>query len=93
MAELTLAWPKETETTVRTLMQQTGAPDRARLIQDALRVYSWLVRHQQAGRTVIVLEPYDMAVLETTSLLDGERETLASLLAQPEGGDGARWLS
>ena len=55
------------------------------LIQDALRVYEWLIYYQLTGYKVVPLTADELNNLN----LSGERETLASLV-EPGAEDNAR---
>jgi hypothetical protein len=46
------------------------------LVQDALRVYEWVVYQQATGHFVASLEAKDMAALQTSNAVDGKREVL-----------------
>lgn len=85
---ITLAMPAETCAELRRLQTVTAAPDLGRLVQDATRVYAWLLAHQDAGRHVVILEPDDVTFLAQNEALHGKRESLAPLRKRYGWGRG-----
>ena len=53
----------------------------ARLDQDALRTYEWVLFQQAEGRSVVALEQPEVELLTQSRAVHGERESLAPFLA------------
>ena len=58
-----------------------GRADFAKLLQDALRTYEWIIAQQAQGRVIAALEEADMKALMVSERASGEREALDSLIA------------
>jgi hypothetical protein len=84
MAAWTFEVPEVTLEALKELASITDANERdglAKLVQDALRTYEWIIAQQINGRTVTALEDADLAVLRGTERASGEREALGALVA------------
>lgn len=77
------------------LARLTGREGRtrfARLVQDALRIYEWVVTQQARGRTIIALEPAEVELLRETRAVAGTREALAPVIVPGAQEEAARYL-
>jgi len=64
-------------------LTEVKAEDRFQaLVQDALRLYEWIIYQQANGRTVTCLEPDDVKVLTQSSAVHGPREVLEPLVPE-----------
>lgn len=54
MGSVCLEWSAQANAAMETMARETGAPDMAGLIQDALRVYEWVLDHQRQGHRIVV---------------------------------------
>lgn len=84
MAAWTFEVPEGTLEALRELASITDANERdglAKLVQDALRTYEWIIAQQVRGRTVTALEDADMAVLGQSERTSGERDALGAFVA------------
>lgn len=88
-----LEFPCDTLTAIEELAQITGADGSPELIQDALRVFEWLVYQQAEGREVLAV-PRDMVAtveadaLRLAHLFEDDKAEDAKNYFQKKVGDG-----
>jgi hypothetical protein len=83
MATIEFEFPESALGALERLADLTGREGNDRLgllVQDALRVYEWVLAQQAAGRTVVALERPELEVLAHHRDLHGRRESLASFI-------------
>lgn len=84
MATRTLDFPESTLEALEKLAEVTnlkGKNRMAKLIQDAIRTYEWVLFQQAQGRTVTAIERPDIELLTKSADVSGEREFLDPFLA------------
>jgi hypothetical protein len=70
-----------------------GGKDRvAKLIQDALRTYEWVIFHQAHGRTIIALEQSEVDLLRQSKEFTAEREALGSFVSPEAAGEAREYF-
>jgi hypothetical protein len=88
MRRLSFDFPEDTLAAMEELAEITGVKegkDRlAKLIQDAVRLYEWVLFQQLEGKIVTVLEKQDWEILRTNKEVHGEREYLEPLFSPGE---------
>ena len=87
MTQRTFEFPEETDTALERIAELTGRTGDNRIglvIQDALRVYEWVLAEQAQGRRIVALDSSDIEALAEHPKLDGRRPALATLLAEPQ---------
>lgn len=83
--ELILTVASETIETINHLAEITNRKGRNRLgrvVQDALRVYSWAIKKQAQGGNIMVLTNPDMDFLTSTKHIEGKRTKLKRMFPE-----------
>ena len=64
----------------------------AKLIQDALRVYEWIIRQQSEGNHILALQDADLRVLRDSDDVHGMRDELAGFLSPRQQDRAAQYF-
>ncbi|MDE3074414.1 MAG: hypothetical protein KGJ86_03210 [Chloroflexota bacterium] len=91
-----ITFPEGTWRALDKLAQLTNVRERAhraKLVQDALRAYEWILYEQANGRTIVALEDPDMQLLEQSHQVDGDRDSLISFVDQEKLPEARSYFS
>lgn len=87
--------PDKTWEALAKLANITGVSDEdsiPKLIQDALRVYEWVLRQQAHKRVIVALEESDVNSLSESPALHGERKSLKPLFADNKAKEAQEYF-
>lgn len=88
--------PEKSWEALKKLAAITGVDQRdplPKLIQDALRVYEWVLFQQvQKGRTIAALERNDVEALTTSTTVRGDREFLKPLFSEGKAEEARQYF-